>query len=181
MTEIPDYNTLCMAPLWMFYEAGKIELARLEALSPGSPDVDWAYIKGCKAQLRTEIASFETRFPDYQRPDPIQQENPRTTVMNKTEALALLTDGFKIVRPDAAKKLCQLLGVPFTDDLIEHDYVINDLISTRGGNEAGVDCLTLAYYAIKQLGLGPAPGMLYSNRAMQAVANTDLLKQALQM
>jgi hypothetical protein len=176
MQKIPDYHSLSMAPMWLFYEAGKVELARLEALS--SEDQDATYVEQCKRRLRTEIADFEARFPGYQGP-PAEQEQEETKELSAREALDLLTDGFKIARPGVARELCRLLGVAFTEDLVEHDFVIHDLLSTRGGYEAGVDCLTLAYYAIKELGLGPAPGMTYSNRAMQAVANAPLLKQAL--
>jgi len=73
--------------------------------------------------------------------------------MNRTEALEALTDGHTVWKSEFAEQVCAVLGVPWSEELVEtfnyeggKGYLGND-------GDIGVYGLSLGYHIVKHLDL----------------------------
>ena len=99
------------------------------------------------------------------------------------EALNVIGDGHAIWKPEYAQRVCEALGIPFSEKLVETFYSEKDYMGAHmkegcEGSE-GVYSLTLSEYAVNTLVMGSvAAGFI--GRGSQAREYARLVRQELE-
>ena len=98
--------------------------------------------------------------------------------MQINEALNALEDGHTIWKVSYAKRVCEALGIPFSEELIEEWFSGNGTYIKEEGS-LGVDSLALSQYASEHFHLDTPPRS-YIGKGSQAREYARLVREALQ-
>jgi hypothetical protein len=103
--------------------------------------------------------------------------------MNRNEAMAILGNGHSIWSVEAAKGVCENIGVPWSEALVKKHYSYQseyspkyDLAMDTEGEET-VSCYALTDYVMRQLDVEPLH--FFHGRGSQAQHNAKVIQQAL--
>lgn len=99
------------------------------------------------------------------------------------EALNVISDGHTIWRPEYAQRVCEALGLPFDEELVERFYSENHWKGAhmREGQEGslGVYSLTLSQHCAEELGVFKQAASFFG-RGSQAREYARLVRQELE-
>jgi len=103
--------------------------------------------------------------------------------MNRNEAMAILGDGHSIWSVEAAKGVCENIGISWSEELVkkrysyQSDYSPKYDITMENEGEETVSCYALTGYVMGQLGIEPRN--IFNGRGSQARYNATLIQEAL--
>jgi len=104
------------------------------------------------------------------------------TIVNRQEALEILGEGHSVWSVEAAKKVCENVGVPWSDFIAAPHYSVYDRgkynIYMQEEGEITVMCQDLTDYVMNQLGVQPE--RFYHGRGTQAKDNAEVIAKELE-